>query len=209
MAIKWVGKRRRYLLVVAVVASILVGPAHADYLNERVVLLRLETQQGARAATLTAVERIEVARLRDAGISARVSLLPPDRVRVKFESKNPLAVTDLLTARGICYFRILPAGERYNSIVRVIKTARYTHDRGNQVVIFTVSDPRRFAKFTEKHIGQHLGIFVDDKLVSAPEIAGPIGGEGEIGGAASIHDLRFIAALMNSEPLPVAVHEGT
>jgi preprotein translocase subunit SecD len=72
------------------------------------------------------------------------------------------------------------------------------------VLSFKVSDPVSFGRFTAAHVNQDLGIFIDDRLIAAPRLTGPIPDGGEIAGGKdnTMQELGFIAAIMNLGSLP-------
>lgn len=61
----------------------------------------------------------------------------------------------------------------------------------------------RFEAFTAQHTGHRLAIFLDDRLLSAPQIMAPIPGAGVIMARWDLPRARNLAAQLNSGPLPV------
>ena len=67
----------------------------------------------------------------------------------------------------------------------------------------------KYADFTTKHIGEIVGIVLDDQVISAPFISGPItDGQGEIsGGFATLAEAKNLADLLNAGALPVPLSQ--
>jgi len=161
------------------------------------------------------------ARLRAAHIDGTISSTRRGYLRATLDTTLPKKYTSrLLTQMGDVTFRTMQKGDLYRSrSSRPIRSATLespqyaaTHSgiiSNTPVVIFVLSDPNSFARFTGAHVGQDLGIYLDDRLISAPRLMGPISNSGAIfggiGGANFLKDLAFIAAVMNSGPLPAHV----
>jgi len=63
-----------------------------------------------------------------------------------------------------------------------------------------------FADLTTKYLGQHIGIYLDDKLLQNPVVQTPIvNGTGQITGYSSMEEAADIAALLRSGALPVSL----
>ncbi len=62
---------------------------------------------------------------------------------------------------------------------------------------------RDFESFTRSHVGKHLAIFLDKRLISAPLIEEPIPGEGVIRGHFTPEQARTLASQLNAGALPV------
>lgn len=78
---------------------------------------------------------------------------------------------------------------------------------GSSLVSFSLTKEgaKEFARITERNVGKPLGIFVDGKLIDAPNVREPItGGAGEIsGGSLDIDKCKELADMLNSGALPV------
>jgi SecD/SecF fusion protein len=70
---------------------------------------------------------------------------------------------------------------------------------------FKPSGAKKYADFTSQHVGEIVGIVLDDRVISAPYIEGPImDGQGEIsGGFATLTEAKSLADLLNAGALPV------
>jgi preprotein translocase subunit SecD len=88
----------------------------------------------------------------------------------------------------------------------LLQTAKATLS-SNRVVIeieFTPDGARKFADFTADHVDEHLAIFFDGKLLTAPVVREPItNGKAEISGFSSLAEAREVADILNSGSLPV------
>lgn len=76
---------------------------------------------------------------------------------------------------------------------------------GEPILDVFPSDPAAFRAFTSQHLGRRVGIFLDGKLLTAPTLRGPIYDQAEIVGRYTPSELKFIAALINSGPLPAKI----
>lgn len=69
---------------------------------------------------------------------------------------------------------------------------------------FNAEGAKKFGQLTTELVGQPLGIFLDDALVSAPNVNSPItGGEGVIQGSFSPEEARTLAVQLKAGQLPV------
>lgn len=90
---------------------------------------------------------------------------------------------------------------------KMLKDAR-ANLRGNAEWIiefeFNTEGARKFGELTTELIGQPLGIFLDDQLISAPRVNSPItGGSGIIEGGFGAEEARTLAIQLNAGQLPV------
>ncbi len=102
-------------------------------------------------------------------------------------------------------------GEQYVVIKRPVvdgaslSDARVSFENGQPVVSFrfdTVGG-RKFAEVTSNHVGERLAIVLDNEVISAPNINGPItGGSGIITGNFTTKSANDLALLMRSGALP-------
>ena len=71
---------------------------------------------------------------------------------------------------------------------------------------FTPDGAKKFADLTTKLIGQRLGVYLDDKLLTNPTVNVPIlNGQAEITGYATLDEAANHAVLMRSGSLPVSM----
>jgi preprotein translocase subunit SecD len=75
---------------------------------------------------------------------------------------------------------------------------------------FNSAGGEAFGKFTTEHVGEILGVVLDQKIISAPNINEPItGGSGTIsGGFTTIQEARVLSQFLNSGALPVPLREA-
>jgi plastocyanin len=110
----------------------------------------------------------------------------------------------------------VPKGDVYRSAsVRPIRSAliespEYAAEHSGVIsrtptLFLKMSDPTAFGRFTAAHLNQSLGIYLDDRLISAPELMSPISDSGMITGNFDARELDFIAAVLDAGPLPARV----
>jgi preprotein translocase subunit SecD len=87
-----------------------------------------------------------------------------------------------------------------------LKGAQPGYGQGNQpIVLFQTKNPVKFGNLTRANIDKPLGIFLDHKFVSAPNIQSPIYGSGEINGQFTQQDTILLANELNAGALPATV----
>jgi preprotein translocase subunit SecD len=87
-----------------------------------------------------------------------------------------------------------------------LKGAQAAFDPGGQPKIdFQTKDGAAFGKLTSENMGKFLGIFLDQKLVSAATIQGVITSDGQITGSFTEDDTIRIANELNAGALPVPI----
>ena len=94
--------------------------------------------------------------------------------------------------------RILVSGEH-------LTDAQPSFDQGRPVVSFTFDNTggRRFCDVTTENVGRPLAIILDDQVISAPRINGPIcQGSGVITGAFTVEATNDLALLLRAGALP-------
>ena len=74
---------------------------------------------------------------------------------------------------------------------------------------FNASGTQKFGQFTSAHIGEIMGIVLDDSLLSAPNIESAItDGHGQIsGGFATLNEAQSLANLLNAGALPIPLEQ--
>lgn len=80
-------------------------------------------------------------------------------------------------------------------------------DQGYVVnLTFSSDGAKKFGDLTTKYIGQRIGIYLDDKLLTNPTVNTPIlNGQAEITGYATLEEAANSAVLMRSGSLPVSM----
>jgi protein-export membrane protein SecD len=180
-----------------------------------------------QATRLQAVVPILVRRLQGLGVSEpRVEVVGSNRVLVEFGGPDRGdEITTLLTTPARLEFRQqlqrsdgtsdwIPAVARDSTGLERALTGAYFEgvafgsvSTSNQPVItFALNDEGRqmLAELTGRLVGQPLGVFVDDRLLTAPIVREQItGGRGQITGRLTAEEGRQLAAQLQGGPLPV------
>ncbi len=84
--------------------------------------------------------------------------------------------------------------------------AKPAYDRGTPVVSFSfnLAGAKRFGTHTANNVGRPFAIVLDDEVISAPNINGPIpGGQGIIQGVGNIKEVNELSTLLKAGALPV------
>ncbi len=133
-----------------------------------------------------------------------------DRIRIELagyedqrRAKEVIGTTAMLKFVGPDNVDILTGGD--------LKDARAIFNERNQPAVsleFNPEGSRLFAEATEKFLGQIIAIFLDEQLVSAPEVQDVIrDGSAVISGNMTIDDARNLALMLRSGALPVELVE--
>jgi preprotein translocase subunit SecD len=83
--------------------------------------------------------------------------------------------------------------------------ASFGQTGGAPLVLFQTKDAARFGKLTSENLNHPLGIFLDRRYVSAPNIQGAIYGEGEITGSFTQDDTNALANELSAGALPATI----
>lgn len=130
-----------------------------------------------------------------------------DRIIVELPAiDNPNKALDTIGRTAVLTFRnpadeILMTGE-------YIKDARADYDQyGRPVVSIKFNDvgTDKFEKVTRMYLGQKIGIYLDDELLTNPVIQDVIKGPGQITGYKSVEEAEKDAILIREGSLPVPV----
>jgi preprotein translocase subunit SecD len=167
-------------------------------------------------ATVTKTVSVMKERLRVAHIKGTVGSTRAGYLEVTLDAGLPTAYSSrLLTEMGYVTFKTVPKGDLYRSpSMRPIRSAVVESPQeaeqmgvisSSPTLFFKISDPSSFKRFTAAHLKQSLGIYLDDRLISAPELETPISDSGMITGRTDARELDLIAAVMNAGPLPAHV----
>jgi preprotein translocase subunit SecD len=83
------------------------------------------------------------------------------------------------------------------------------YDENNRpLVVIKMKDADKFAKITEKYLGQPLAIFLDEDLITAPVVQSVISaGEATITGQESLAEAKNLADTINLGALPLTLKE--
>jgi len=150
-------------------------------------------------------------RLEEARIYASVTR-NANVLTVTVANPDGLDINRLLTARDAVLLKIIPNGPTY--VAGGSKPFKYAYVvneplSNRPALIFQMTSPQAFQRFTNGQAGHFIGFYVDGKLVQQIYLTGPSnrGGGGRIwGGKFSIDDLRVMAAQIGGGSLPAAVH---
>ncbi|PRZ15789.1 preprotein translocase subunit SecD/SecD/SecF fusion protein [Laceyella sediminis] len=76
------------------------------------------------------------------------------------------------------------------------------------VVTLKLKDPKKFENITRTYLGQQLPIYLDDNLLSAPQVQTVIaGGEAQISGQKDVKEAQELADLLNAGAIPLKLKE--
>ncbi len=130
-----------------------------------------------------------------------------DRVIVELPAvDNPNEAIETIGRTAVLTFRnsggeVLMTGE-------VVADASADYDQyGRPVVAFKLNDKgaNKFENITRKYMGQKIGIYLDDEMLTNPTVQAVIKGQGQITGYESVEDARKDAILIREGSLPVPV----
>ena len=83
--------------------------------------------------------------------------------------------------------------------------AGYNQQGGSPIVLFQTKNPMAFGRLTGANVNKPLGIFLDHRFVSAPNIDQAIFGSGEIQGQFTEEDTILLANELNAGALPAKI----
>ena len=149
------------------------------------------------------------ARLVRIGERVRARWVKPDETQIELNDSTYVIRTDV---RGP---EVLVMMDLYEVTGQDLRSSRPGLDqRGRPSVNFTfkAQGASRFGKLTGANLPnpatqfyRHLGIVLDDQLISAPQLRGRIGAQGEIAGEFTNEDVEFIVSILNAGSLPAAL----
>jgi len=195
------------------------------------VLLKLQTTPEVPTITTDIQNQVELVvekRVNSLGVSEPViSKVGADRLLVEVPAlKNSDELESLLKKVAVLEFKIVPpqvsararADKKYaadpNGAYKdsgpdvytgaELKSAHPGFGQGSEPQVdFTTKDPTKFAKLTQQHMGQLLGIFLDKQFVSDATIEGIISTDGMIHGSFTEDQVAELANELNAGALPV------
>ena len=176
--------------------------------NELGVAEPIIQQQGAERVVVQLPGVQDTARAKDilgrtATLEVRMVNEEPGSLEQALAGQVPLG-SDLYTDRNgtpvVVKRQVVLTGDRIND-------AQPGFDqRTNEPIIsfrFNQSGARKFAKFTQEHVGEPFAIVLDDKVISAPVIREAIlGGTGQISGSFTVESANNLAIQLRSGALP-------
>ena len=147
-------------------------------------------------------------RVNGLGVSEPVVQVDYDKNRIVIDLAgvdDPDAAVDILKSTAKLTFKD-PAG---NIVLEgdELQDARGGTSQSGYVVdiTFTPEGTKKFADLTTQYVGQRIGIYLDDELLTNPTVSKPItNGKAEITGYDSLEEAANDALLMRSGALPVS-----
>ncbi|MDR3598968.1 MAG: protein translocase subunit SecD [Desulfosporosinus sp.] len=151
-------------------------------------------------------------RVNDLGVSEPIVQADYDKKRLVIDLagvSDPDKAVDILKTTAQLTFRdpkgaIVLQGDELSDA----KAGQDSTNAGAFVVNLTFSSDgaKKFGDLTTKYIGQRIGIYLDDKVLTNPTVNTPIlNGQAEITGYATLEDAANSAVLMRSGSLPVSM----
>jgi preprotein translocase subunit SecD len=140
-----------------------------------------------------------------------ISIEGNDRIRVQLAGvKDQQEAKEIIGKPAKLEFRA-PDGKTVLLTGKDLKsnaTAVLDQQTGAPVVTVEFKDPQAFAKVTQKYLGQPVGIWLDNQLISNPVIQQVIGGgQAQITGEKTLKDAQTLANLLNAGALPYPIKE--
>ena len=158
----------------------------------------------APATVVDATTKTMRTRLKAAKIDGGVVVISHREIRVLVVGRQPF-LKRLLEERGLVRLQILPHGSIYDGrLLNPIARASVCYDFSTPTICFVPRSPSAFRRFTQAHLKERLGIFVDGRLLDSAELVAPIT-EGQIAGTFSDAEARLIAVVLGNPPLPANV----
>ncbi|MDP4126899.1 MAG: protein translocase subunit SecD [Bacillota bacterium] len=208
------------LVAVAVALSIkpLADPAKGIPLGLDLrggVHLVLQAEQNKGGAPITRddmdkAKAIIAKRVNDLGVSEPIVQADYDKKRIVVDLagvSDPDKAVDILKTTAKLTFRD-PQG---NVVLQgdELKDATGAQGQNGGFVVnltFSSDGAKKFGDLTTKYIGQRIGVYLDDKLLTNPTVNTPIlNGQAEITGYATLEEAANHAVLMRSGSLPVSM----
>lgn len=133
-----------------------------------------------------------------------------DRIRVKLAGvEDQDAARELLGKPAKLTFRNANNEILLDGNDLVPGGAKVDYDEmGMPVVAIELKDAKKFEDITREYIGQPLGIYLDEEVITAPIVNSVIGGgTAIITGQESLEEAKELAALLNAGALPLELKE--
>jgi preprotein translocase subunit SecD len=196
------------------------------------VLLELQpTKEVPKITRAIQNQVIQVVQIRVNGLGVSepvITSVGDSRILVELPAvKNPDDAVRTLKEVAKLDFKIVPdavaaradrdpkyaAGGAYNDAGPIVYSgadlkgaqAAFDQQGGQPKIEFQTKDPGKFGKLTQENLGKRLGIFLDQKFVSAPVIQGIITSDGQITGNFTEDDTVRISNELNAGALPVPI----
>ncbi len=134
-----------------------------------------------------------------------------DRIRVQLAGvEDQDKAREILGKPARLTFRDMTTGEILLSGADLVEGgASAGFDEYNRAIVqVKLKDADKFARITGEYLGQPIGIFLDEELITAPEVQQRItGGIATIKGQRDIAEAQELASLLNAGALPVNLVE--
>jgi hypothetical protein len=171
---------------------------------ETALIFRVSTVNAPSSTVLAETKAVLAARLRNAGIGGTVNV-DGNHIVARVRTSEVASAKRILSARGVFVLRIYPKGETYApKVLQPITHARVTSDVvGQPAITLDIVNPSLFHEFSRHHLNQRLGIYMDDKLIIAPDIVAPLSRSVMISGNLGNAMWAPFVSIVNSGPLPV------
>ncbi|KJR48527.1 Protein-export membrane protein SecD [Desulfosporosinus sp. I2] len=177
------------------------------------LVLQAEPNKNGAAITRDDIDKAKAIiekRVNDLGVSEPIVQTDYDKKRVIIDLAgvtDPDKAVDILKTTAKLTFRD-PQG---NVVIQGddLKDAKGGQGQNGGYVVnlsFSTEGAKKFADLTTKLIGQRLGVYLDDKLLTNPTVNTPIlNGQAEITGYGTLEEAANHAVLMRSGSLPVSM----
>jgi len=157
--------------------------------------------------TVAAIER----RINVIGVSEpEITIEEADRIRVKLAGvPDQDAARELLGKPAKLTFRNINNEVLMDGNDLVPGGAKVDVDQVNRpIVTLKLKDAEKFAAITREYIGQPIGIYLDEDLITNPKVKQVItAGAAEITGQESVEEAQELADLLNAGALPLDLKE--
>jgi len=138
----------------------------------------------------------------DAAMQANGGVLPPDTVLIKGSSGSHAQEGG---SEGDDYWLVSRVAAVSGSELRSADAGNDENGRPDVNFTLTNEGGRRFAAFTGAHVNERLGIVLDNRLVSAPNIQEQIKDSGRITGSFTPQGTQDLALTLRSGALPAGI----
>lgn len=183
----------------------------------------LDLQGGFEVLYETEQKNVSIEALKDtaAALNNRINVLGVSEPEITIEGNNRIRVQlagvkdqnkarEMLGKQARLTFRD-PTGKTVLMEGKDLKEggAGVGYDQLNRpVVTLKLKDPKKFENITRKYLGQQIPIYLDENLLSAPQVQQVIsGGEAQISGQKDAEEAQELADLLNAGAIPLKLKE--
>ncbi|MFC7440890.1 protein translocase subunit SecD [Laceyella putida] len=214
------GKLVAFCLLVVVILGI-VATTTLDVWNN--ITKGLDLQGGFEVLYETEQKNVSMEALKDtaAALNNRINVLGVSEPEITIEGSNRIRVQlagvkdqnkarKMLGKQARLTFRD-PSGKTVLMEGKDLKEngASVGYDELNRpVVTLKLKDPKKFENITRKYLGQQIPIYLDETLLSDPQVQQVIsGGEAQISGQKDAKEAQELADLLNAGAIPLKLKE--